>query len=493
MGDGVADGPADPAATTSAAGSGVAPASGAGEAASTGAPDPADPAAMRRLVDVAASRHLSREPSGAAVTVDLLGLYPVRRVVVAGGAGGLALEVAAGDGPPVPVAAVAVQVGGEVHLVPAEAVPARRVRVVGPGIEAGIEALRVLVHRDMVDMIGLWREAGLDPAEPVLGVEPPRPAGRRRDFTVIAGKGAALAPITGFAVGRAGRTGNTLVALARGIAIARRLGLPRVRIKSGGIFDLDPPRRIANLEFEDDTPPLGPAKYLTSASMAKHAGGLEASFSDEAMVHIVETYLRPLAFPWRTYEGLARPDEAVLHCRGGDIFRVPPIHAGYIQPPLSYYQSIVEALLAEDRIARVRVVYEDRSNPCVDGLEAWLAARGIPFAMQSKSLREDLAVLASARHLVSGYGSFALSAAVLSGGIERFYAFRMQPGWAARLVGQWIQYDADRTYIQPSQWTSSPEQHDLMLTYPAERLVTVTRERDGFGAAVLGWKFLPDG
>ena len=139
------------------------------------------------------------------------------------------------------------------------------------------------------------------------------------------------------------------------------------------------------------------------------------------IAHSFTEFVRPLLVARLRQPDLrVRRDDLVLHFRAGDIFRqTRPPHRGYGQPPLSYYLAAVE----REQPARVWLVFEDRSNPCIDAAEAALRQRGVEVLLQSGTLEEDLRLLLSASHLVAGTGSFAHMVAHLSERLCKAYFF----------------------------------------------------------------------
>ena len=139
------------------------------------------------------------------------------------------------------------------------------------------------------------------------------------------------------------------------------------------------------------------------------------------MARVFTELVRPLLVArLREPDLRVRRDDLVLHFRAGDIFRqTRPPHPGYGQPPLSYYLAAVE----REQPARVWLVFEDRSNPCIDAAEAALRKRGVEVLLQSGTLEEDLRLLLSASRLVAGRGSFAHMVAHLSERLRKAYFF----------------------------------------------------------------------
>jgi len=151
------------------------------------------------------------------------------------------------------------------------------------------------------------------------------------------------------------------------------------------------------------------------------------------------------------------------------VFRKP--HPSYAQPPLSYYIAAVD----REQPTRVWLVFEDRSNPCIEAAEAALRHRGIEVLLQSGSLADDLRLLMSATCLVGGRGSFAYMIAHLSGRLRRAYFFERGGMEALRELGiaVIIARDADHEFkakLLNNNWIASPEQRALMLSYPADNL-----------------------
>ena len=193
------------------------------------------------------------------------------------------------------------------------------------------------------------------------------------------------------------------------------------------------------------------------------------SAADEA--RIFRDYIRPLVRPeFRIPDMRVRPDDLILHFRAGDVF-TGKVHSNYGQPPLSYYLAAVE----REQPARVWLVFEDRSNPCIDAAEAALSQRGMEVVLQSGSLDEDLRVLLSARRIVAGRGSFVHMVSHLSDYLSKIYFFERGTCESVRRLGIQVVKSTDaqgefKAGLLNRKWRNAPEQRALMLSYPAERL-----------------------
>jgi hypothetical protein len=176
-------------------------------------------------------------------------------------------------------------------------------------------------------------------------------------------------------------------------------------------------------------------------------------------------------------------DELVIHIRSGDIFvGDEPVSSWYRQPPLSFYQHVINKMRADGRIKRVRLVYEDEGNPCIEALRDWLRTEDIPFRIQSGSLAEDLAVLIDAPHLVFGHGTFGYAVCRLSKHIQTLHFFSPELGGRYEYMPQIAEVyrvdDVAGNYIKggvwggPDQgeWHNTPEQRALMISYPISKL-----------------------
>jgi hypothetical protein len=190
----------------------------------------------------------------------------------------------------------------------------------------------------------------------------------------------------------------------------------------------------------------------------------------ENLLESASRYVRPmLSDILQESDPRVQEQDLVLHFRAGDIFSHPVAHYG--QPPLAYYLAAIQ----REKPSRTWLVFEDRANPCIDAAEAWLQRHGLEIVIQSGSLEEDLRVLLSARRLVIGQGTFGSSVAMLSTHLRRLYTFKSELWDDLPLPGleriQAVDIDGGYTKALLSKnWTASPEQCALMLSYSAEAL-----------------------
>lgn len=105
----------------------------------------------------------------------------------------------------------------------------------------------------------------------------------------------------------------------------------------------------------------------------------------------------------------------VIHIRSGDLFSEKQ-HGHYMQPPLAYYQYILDNHCYE----HVTIVTEpDKQNPVIHAIMEHYPH----IQLQHKTLKEDVETILSARHLVIGTGSFGHTLSLCSRHIHRLYCF----------------------------------------------------------------------
>ena len=337
-----------------------------------------------------------------------------------------------------------------------------------PARHEAIGALAALGH----DLLSLEPENRIGVELRMLGLRRP------------AGPGAA--PLAGLELAWYGRFGNNVMQLVHALALAEHHGLLEVALPAHPLFRLSsaglaPPAGSPAL-VERGAPPRG-ARLRGLFYHLHLLPALRAILDPACRRRLAQQRVRPLLDP-ALWQAPGDPPELVIHLRGGDIFGAAP-HPHYVQPPLAFYRRAV----AERRepLTAVRLVSEDRANPCLVALEDWLARQGLACRVQSGSFAADLATLLGARRLVASATSFSGAVVLLSDRLAELYSFAEGRGpfgggggllpfmpaaataaWGVRHVGL---QDRAGGYIPRHQWRNSPEQRQLMLDYPDEALV----------------------
>ena len=263
------------------------------------------------------------------------------------------------------------------------------------------------------------------------------------------------------------RFGNSVMQLRNVIYVAERWGARAIEASKSHPFFVG--ESAGPIALSWGVKKVGLAPTLQGRFFRLQEFDLSLSASDEA--RIFRDYVRPMVRPeFRIPDMRVRPDDLILHFRAGDVF-TEEVHPGYGQPPLSYYLAAVE----REQPARAWLVYEDRSNPCIDAAEAALRQRGIDVVLQSGTLDEDLRILMSARRIVAGRGTFVHMVSHLSDTLNRVYFFEWGQPASLRRLGIQVVKSTDahgefKAALLSRNWRNAPGQRALMLSYPADRL-----------------------
>lgn len=161
-------------------------------------------------------------------------------------------------------------------------------------------------------------------------------------------------------------------------------------------------------------------------------------------------------------------DTLVVHVRSGDAFSHRP-HGAMGQPPLAFYEKVMES----EKPRKIHLVYENLANPVIPKIRNLAELRGIQCVASSGSFTEDLAILLSAKTLVTGGGTLADAIILLSPNIERWISFGINPRtfFEARTLDSVVSvFDTSGRYsneILSGRWQNSSEQRELMLNFQA--------------------------
>ncbi|SDO54084.1 hypothetical protein SAMN05216360_12628 [Methylobacterium phyllostachyos] len=274
-----------------------------------------------------------------------------------------------------------------------------------------------------------------------------------------------------------GAFGNFIIQCLLAIGICRALKLKYLKLSimdRSEVLALEQPQEIGGITFIPANHPLPDDGYFLSGmffdvNIQKLAGELDQAESR----HIITHYIRPL-FGRLPAQFPEKPDDQLLiHIRSGDIFSTW-VAPHYPQPPLAFYKLVIQRLLREKRIGSIKMVFENRLNPVIDQLEAYIANLGIPLTTQSGTLAEDVAALANGRYLVFGLGTFGPGVCHLSDHVEQVFYFAS--GWPQHFrgiptIGRLIEVvDTAGGYTKVGEWDNSPARRQLMIDYPIENL-----------------------
>jgi len=283
------------------------------------------------------------------------------------------------------------------------------------------------------------------------------------------------ARILGFRITPYGRFGNQLKQIINAVWLAERLQVKYIAMPRHGMIRPSAFSRNG-IEFVAD-PAAARERGLWLAGnffYPENLGRLLEEIDGAASYRVVQEFVLPGLMEKLPDGDVRHADELTVHFRAGDIFGGGVIHPAYVQPPLAFYTFLVRRLLGQGRISRVRLVYEDKGNPCVDGLINFLARAGIAYRAQSGALAEDLAALVDAPLLALGFGTFGIGAALLSRRIGTVFFFEgsnMSGYEGIPSIGRMVMVrDTLGGYIKSGDWQNTPAQRQLMLDYPEDGL-----------------------
>ena len=265
--------------------------------------------------------------------------------------------------------------------------------------------------------------------------------------------------------------GNAILQLTNAIQVAQAL-------KIGKIYH-------RGFDFLSDRAQIGSITLLKGAP--SHENYLASSFFPNALLEKICVAPEPryqiarhLA-PWLTlqHSRIAKLDTSrhlYIHIRAGDIFTKATPHPLYGQPPLAFYT----CLLRLEPWEKVVLVFENRHNPVIDALMAFLASECIPYEIQSRQLDADAARLLEAENIVIGRGTFVYPMLCISEKVRRVFYFETDGAdeWGLYQSGiQFVQViDKAGTYRDSvlKRWLNNAEQRALMLNYSDANLALAT-------------------
>lgn len=174
------------------------------------------------------------------------------------------------------------------------------------------------------------------------------------------------------------------------------------------------------------------------------------------MKEITLKYIKPILIIKYHIENLFS-NNIFIHIRGGDIFSKNP-HPAYVQPPLNYYENIINNY----NFTNINIVHEDNLNPCVN-----LLKQNSSYNFYSQDLEKDLELLINAENLVFGFGTFGFVIYLLNDKIKKIFF----PDYVINELpnGSWGDVELNiinlPNYIKVGEWKNTLEQINLIVNY----------------------------
>jgi len=189
----------------------------------------------------------------------------------------------------------------------------------------------------------------------------------------------------------------------------------------------------------------------------------------------MQEHVKPLFAPDAPHERLGE-DTLAIHVRAGDIFEPGGSNPKYGQPPLSWYQHLIERSGYSEVVVVVQTEFPlGGPNPVVAEIEKrWPHVRIV-----SRDTEHDFHTLRHARHLALSGGTFAVTAAMTNTRLARLHVPRYRQGEDPNFShvfppGEdlgFARVDHEiRRYEGIFPWRNQPEQIRLMLSHPIDDL-----------------------
>jgi hypothetical protein len=182
-----------------------------------------------------------------------------------------------------------------------------------------------------------------------------------------------------------------------------------------------------------------------------------------------ETLVPLLSF--KTFHRPLDRNHLVIHIRSGDVFKSNHPHPGYGQPPLAFYEKIVQSFGWE----QITIVCEDTLNPVIDALHTLVSSHYPAITINirhGQSLEDDICFMLAAVNLVGGRGSFIPSIAVLSPNISTLYLWHSDnQGLGIEGITLFLLRDKSGSFTAKclsQNWANTDEQTSAMLNYPID-------------------------
>jgi len=273
-----------------------------------------------------------------------------------------------------------------------------------------------------------------------------------------------------------GRLGNHLVQVATAIWVAQKteslLILPRHTILKRRLFDF---RNSSNNSCNEVVEGQFLFDYERIQCPAMRDRDRRIILQDYLYDFLVREKITDKLRDKIRWQKIVEPDEntLIINIRSGrDIFRQqPPPQDDYMQPPLSFYQKIIESHNYRNCLI---VTEQARANPVIAALLTWDSNVQIK---EHTTVHSDIFTLLNAHHLVIAHSSFSWILAQMSKKLRVLHQWNLFP---VRGIDDFIinTYEV-KNYIEPGTWCASADQLARMISHPLKD-VSVVLENEVF-------------
>ena len=181
---------------------------------------------------------------------------------------------------------------------------------------------------------------------------------------------------------------------------------------------------------------------------------------------IAKKYIRPIIHELKI-ENIDFNDTLVIHIRGGDIFNAIP-HHDYVQPPLQYYERIIDS----SGYSNIIILSEDNKNPCIDAL----IKKYNNIIFKQNILLYDVHIMLNAKYIVASNSTLIYAMLMISTNIKKVYYNSFLP--TIELEGVSIFTYDFINYIKYGDWQNTPNQKNLMLHFPHKNIKRIFVKTD---------------
>ena len=173
--------------------------------------------------------------------------------------------------------------------------------------------------------------------------------------------------------------------------------------------------------------------------------------------------------PYLKIEEKLPEDVCVIHIRSGDEFSSYNRPSNYIQPPLAYYQFIIDNI-KEDYKEILVVTEPDMINPVIKPLSEY----NNKIKIISTSVSQDYCLLLRAQTVILSRSSFSDTSIFLNPNLKKLYFWSYNHCLMdTNVIPSNIQFfpiELTQKYITSEEWCSSKNQRQLMLDYNIENV-----------------------
>lgn len=266
--------------------------------------------------------------------------------------------------------------------------------------------------------------------------------------------------------------GNAMIKVANAVCLAKYSGITAIshEIQSffPNVFTLD------NIRITRKNSSTGSlvGEFFNRVSFIEEE--MFSSFSN-AVEEIASVYLNQDVGNWTSKHKVSNEKSLVIHLRSGDVFNRSNPHPLYGQPPLKFY----EAILDKDSYDTLIVVAECEANPVLAALKEIALQRKLDFIFSLNSLFDDLQLIRCCKNIAVSRGTFC-PPSILSGKIKsNIYIYDYYgPQWVlgqdeidywgltrkSKRISRLVDLDNDYTASVTNAWKNSSSQRNKLLT-----------------------------